>query len=59
MAYYLQRIRLAEICRHVADMVWDTDADQVAVEDVNAVDREFDTVVVSVAEGNPYRGTAC
>ena len=45
MAYYLQRIRLAEICRHVADMVWDTDADQVAVEDTNAVNRMFDQVL--------------
>jgi hypothetical protein len=45
MAYYLQRIRLAEICRHVADIVWDTDADQVAVEDINAVDRMFEQVL--------------
>jgi hypothetical protein len=50
MAYYLQRIKLGEICRQVADMVWDTDADQVALEDIYSTDRKFDAVLTELPE---------
>ena len=42
MAYYIQRIRLAEICRHIADTFWDIE--QVTAGDVRRIDSEFDEI---------------
>ena len=48
MAYYIQRIRLSEACRHIADLSWDTDPDEVPLDDIIAVDREFEKIVVEL-----------
>ena len=44
MAYYIQRIRLSEICRRIADMAWDMEVDQITVDDVRELDSEFDNL---------------
>jgi hypothetical protein len=45
MAYYLQRIKIGEICRDVADLFWGTDVDEIAVEDIKRIDAEFETML--------------
>jgi len=44
-SYYLQRIRLAEVCREAADVTWDlisvSSPDEIAYDQVLAVDRRF------------------
>ena len=44
MAYYLQRIKLSEICRHIADFSWDMEVDQISVKDIRTIDSEFDAM---------------
>lgn len=41
MAFYLLRIRLGHICREITDLRWSAEADEVAVEDVQALDAKF------------------
>ncbi|KAK3710303.1 hypothetical protein LTR37_010369 [Vermiconidia calcicola] len=48
MAYYLQRIRLSEICRDVADLLWAFDADEVSVGDIKATDAKFDVMLTEL-----------
>lgn len=50
MGYYIQRIRLAEICREIADMVWAKDADQITVEEILGIDRMFDSLLLNLPE---------
>lgn len=45
MAYYLHRIRLAEVCRRITDLNWETDIDDITVDDIHAIDREFITLL--------------
>jgi hypothetical protein len=42
MAYNLQRIRLGEICREMADLTWSKDTDEVSVDDIQRIDASFD-----------------
>lgn len=48
MAYYLQRIRLSEISRHVTDLTCDTVADDIAVHDVAEIDSRFQTILAEL-----------
>ncbi|KAK5173531.1 uncharacterized protein LTR77_002212 [Saxophila tyrrhenica] len=44
MSYYLQRIRLSEICREIADFTWtwDGDPESVSIDDIQRLDAKFD-----------------
>jgi hypothetical protein len=50
MAYYIQRIKLAEICRMIADLMWDSDAYQVTSEDIQTIDRMFDSLITNLPD---------
>ena len=45
MAYYLQRIKLSEICREITDMTWKHDTDDVSVDEIKYVDSKFETLL--------------
>ena len=42
MAYYLQRIRMAEISRDMADLSWAWEAEDITVDDIRRLDGKFD-----------------
>lgn len=41
-AYALQRIRIGEICREIADLRWSADSDEVSVNDIKNLDAKFE-----------------
>lgn len=48
MAYYVQRISLAEICRMIADLMWDSDPCQITIDDIQSIDRMFDSLITNL-----------